>query len=161
MARTFALIAAVWRILQQVSCSSEMVPNAPKQIETHQNMSLARFRLVAKRSQMHPNEKKRTKTWVYGPVVWIVSIRYEKFRHNFMARTFILIAPVWRILQQVSCSSEMVPNAPKRKGRHENMRLGSNWKDREHSLWKILTKHRGTNCCINCTRLSCFASSFV
>jgi hypothetical protein len=82
-------------------------------------MSLARFRSVAKRSQMHPNEKKRTKTWVYGPIVWIVSIRCEKLWHNFVAQNFTLIAPVWRILQQVSCSSETVPNVPKRKGRHE------------------------------------------
>ena len=40
VARTFALIALVQPILHRVSCSNEMVPNAPKPYETHQNMSL-------------------------------------------------------------------------------------------------------------------------
>ena len=39
-ARTFALIAPVQYILQQVSCRYETIPNAPKHYETHQNMSL-------------------------------------------------------------------------------------------------------------------------
>ena len=36
----FALIAPVQPILHRVSCSNEMVPNANKHYETHQNMSL-------------------------------------------------------------------------------------------------------------------------
>jgi len=40
MARTFALIAPVWCVLQQFLCKSETVPNAPKRKETQQNMSL-------------------------------------------------------------------------------------------------------------------------
>ena len=40
VARTFALIAPVWLVLQQVLCNSETVPNAPKWKETHQTMSL-------------------------------------------------------------------------------------------------------------------------
>ena len=64
--------------------------------------------------------------------------RCEKFRHDFMARTFALISPVWRVLQQVSCSSEMVPNAPKQKETHQNMYLGSNGVAREPLLRKIL-----------------------
>ena len=36
----FALIVPVWCVLQQVSYNSKMVPNAPTQIKTHQNMSL-------------------------------------------------------------------------------------------------------------------------
>ena len=40
VARTFALIAPVWLILQQVLCNSETDPNTPKRKETHQNMSL-------------------------------------------------------------------------------------------------------------------------
>ena len=75
MARTFTLIAPVWRILHQVSCSSETVTNAPKRKETQQNMSLGSNGLDRER-------------------------RYEKFRHHFVARTFTLIAPVWCILQQ-------------------------------------------------------------
>ena len=126
VARTFTLIAPVWRILYQVSCNSETFTNVPKRKETQQNMSLGSNGMDRER-------------------------RYEKFRHDFVARTFALIAPVWRIMQQVSCSSETVPNAPKSKGRHQNFRSGSNGMDRERSLWKILTRHRGTNFCINCT----------
>ena len=54
-----------------------------------------------------------------------------------MARTFALIAPVWRILLQVSYSSETVENAPERKETHQNMSLGSNGVDRERSLQKF------------------------
>ena len=39
------------------------------------------------------------------------------------------------------------------------MSLGSNGVDRERSLRKFLIRHRGTNFCINCTSLECFASS--
>ena len=112
MARTFALIALVWRVLQQVSCSSKTVPNAP-------------------------NGKKRTKRWVYGPMVWIVSISCNKLWHDFVARTFTLIAPVWRILHQVSSSSEMVTNALKGNETHQNMSLGSNGVDRERRCEKF------------------------
>ena len=38
--RTFALIAPIQHVLQQVSCSYETIPNATKHYETHQNMSL-------------------------------------------------------------------------------------------------------------------------
>ena len=74
----------VW--IQRIS--SEMVANAPKRKEMHQNMSL--------RSNGVDQE-----------------CRCEKFRHDFMARTVALISPVWHVLQQVSCSSErfqMHPN---------------------------------------------------
>ena len=78
-----------------------------------------------------------------------------------MARTFALIAPVWRILHQVSCCSETVQKALEQKETHKNMSLGSNSVDRERSLQKILTRRRGLNFCINCTSLACFAASFV
>ena len=136
VARTFALIAPVWRVLHQVLCSSETVPNAPKRKETHQNMSLG------------SNGVDRES-------------RCEKFRHDFMAWTFALISLVWCVLQQVSCSSKTVPNAPKRKKTHQNMCLGSNGVDRECSLRKIPTWLRSTNFCINCTNLARFAASFV
>jgi hypothetical protein len=161
VARTFALIALVWRVLQLVWCRSETVPNAPKRKETHQNMrlwsngldwkrllwkiltrhhgtkfcinctNLACFRATAKWSQMLPNGKKCTKTWVYGPMVWIVSIRCEKLWHDFVSQTFTLIALVWRVLDQVSGSSKMVTNAPKWNEMHQNMSLGSDGVDRE------------------------------
>jgi len=40
VARTFALIAPVQPILHRVSCGNEILPNAPKHYEMHQNMSL-------------------------------------------------------------------------------------------------------------------------
>ena len=89
MARTFALIALVWRVLQQVLCNSETVPNAPKGKETHQNMSLGSNGVDREHS-------------------------LQKILKDIVARTFKLIAPVWCVLHQVSCNSKTVPNAPKR-----------------------------------------------
>ena len=40
VARTFALIAPVWLVLQQVLFNSKTDPNAPKWKETHQTLSL-------------------------------------------------------------------------------------------------------------------------
>src|SRR6185312_4217311 len=59
------------------------------------------------------------------------------------------------------CSNKTVPNAREQKEMHQNMSLGSYGVDRERSLRKILTRHRGTNFCINCTSLVRFAASFV
>ena len=53
----------------------------------------------------------------------------------------------------------MVPNAPKWKETHQNMSLDSSGVDRERLLRKFLTRHCGTNFCINCTSLAHFASS--
>jgi hypothetical protein len=55
----------------------------------------------------------------------------RKYLKDIMAQIFALIPPVWRVLQQVSCSSKTVPNAPKHKQTHQNMSLGSNGVDRE------------------------------
>jgi hypothetical protein len=134
--QNFELIAPVWLVLRQVSCSCKTVPNAPKQKEMLQTMSLGSNGVDRQR-------------------------RCKKFRHNFVAQTFALIATVWRILQQVSCSSEMVPNAPKRKETHQNMGLGSNGVDRECTLRKIMARLRGTNFYIKCTSLARFIPSFV
>ena len=38
--QTFALIAPIHPVLHRVSCSYEMISNAAKHYETHQNMSL-------------------------------------------------------------------------------------------------------------------------
>src|SRR6185437_14046681 len=45
------------------------------------------FRKATKRSRMHPNSMKRTKTAVLGPMGWIGCVRCEIFRRHFMART--------------------------------------------------------------------------
>ena len=118
MAQTSALIALVQPVLHRVSCSNEALPNAPKYYETHQNMSFGsngvgqvhslrkilkrlhgtnfcincnEFHVVMKHCQMHPNNTRRTETWVYGPMWWIGSVHCKKFRCDFTAQTCALI----------------------------------------------------------------------
>ena len=57
---------------------------------------------------------------------WMGSVCCEKFQRNFMALIFALIAPVRPVLHRVSCSKEMIPNAPKHYETHQNMSLESN-----------------------------------
>ena len=65
---------------------------------------------------------------------WIRCVGCEKLQRNFMARTFALIAPVQYVLQQVSCSYEMMPNAPKYNKTDRIISLGSNGVDWVRSL---------------------------
>ena len=112
VAQTFALNAPVQYVLQQVSCSYKTIPNAPKYYETHQNISLGS-----------------------NGVDWVCFC--EISRRHFMARTFALIAQVHPVLQRVSCSYEVNPNAHKHYEMHQNMSLGSNGVDWVRSLRKI------------------------
>ena len=84
-------------------------------------------------------------------MAWIGWVHCEKSRHNFVARTFALIALVHPVLHRVSCSYDTIPNAPKHYETHQNMSLGSNGADWVRSLWKIPTWLHGTNLCMNCT----------
>ena len=70
---------------------------------------------------------------------WIGCVHCKKSRRDFVARTFALITPVQYVLQQVSGSYEMIPNASKHYETHQNMSLGSNGVDQVHSLRKITT----------------------
>ena len=135
MARTFPLIVPVWCILQQVSCNSETVPNAPKRKETKQNMSLG--------SKGVDREH---------------SLRNILERHCGI--NFCINCTSLALLHQVSCSSETVQKAPERKETQENMSLGSNSVDRERSLQKILTRHHGLNFCIKLHQFGAFCSKF-
>ena len=109
--RPFALIAPVHPVLHRVSCSYEKIPNAPEHYETHQNMSLG--------------------SNVVDQVRWLRTITMR-----FRGTNFCLIAPNLSILQQVSCSYETIPNAPKYYETHQNISLGCNGADCEHSLGK-------------------------
>ena len=120
-----------------------------------------KFCVVMKHCQMHPNTTRRTKTWVYGPMGWIGCVRCEKFRCDFMARTFALIAPVQRVLHRASCSNETIQNATKHYETMKYMSLGSNGEGRVHSLRKIPKRLHGRNLCINCTSSTRFVTSFV
>ena len=73
----------------------------------------------------------------------------EKFRPDFVARTFALIAPVQPNLHRVSCTNKMVQNAPKHYETHQNMGLRSYGVDRADLLQKILTQLCGLNFYIN------------
>ena len=86
---------------------------------------------------------------------WIGCIRCEKFRCDFVSRTFALVRPV---LHRVSYGSQKVPNAPKWYETRQNVSLGSNGLDRVCSLRKNPTQLRGTNSCNNLSR---FVLSFV
>jgi len=114
-----------------------------------------------KRSQMHPNTMQHTKTRVFCPMWRIGCVCWKKSRRDFVARTFALIAPVDPVLHRVSCSYEMILNAPKHYATHQNMRLGSNGVDWMRSLGKIPMWYRGTNFCINCTSWHRFPPSFM
>ena len=84
-----------------------------------------------------------------------------KSRSDFKARTFVLITPAHPVLHQVSCSYEMIPNAPKHYETHQNTSLGSNGVDQVHSLQKVTMWIHGTNFCIYCTSSVCFPSSLM
>src|SRR6185369_14970408 len=180
VARIFALIARVHRILHRVSCSYETIPNAPKyykgpmgwigciRCKKSRHHFVARtlaliapiHRILHRVScsyEMIPNAPK----YYDGPMGWIGCVRCKKSRCHFVAQTFALIALVHPILHRVSCSYEMIPNAPKHYETHRNMSLGSNRVDQVCLLGKITTLLRGTNFCINCTSSVCFAPSFM
>ena len=91
---------------------------------------------------------------------WIGCIRCEKFRCDFVARTFALIAPVQPVLHQASCSNESIQNAPKHYKMQQYMSLVSNGAGRVHLLRKIPKRLHGTNLCINCTSSNPFCTEF-
>ena len=136
VARTSSLIAPVQPILHRVPGNNETLRNAPTHYKMLQNMSLV-------------------------PMVWIECVLCEKFWCEFMARTFALIALVQPIPHRVSCSNEIIQNAPKLYKTHQFIRLASNGVDQVRSLRKTLMRFRGTNFSINCTSSNRFAPSFV
>ena len=85
----------------------------------------------------------------------------QKFRCDFMAKFFTLIAPVQPVLHKASCSNETIQNAHKHYETQQYMSLGSNRVGRLHSLRKIPKRLHGTNLCISCTSSTRFAPSFV
>ena len=58
-------------------------------------------------------------------MVWIGLVRSDKFRRDFVARIFALIAPDWPICTEFSAANKTVPNAPKHYEIKQNMSLGS------------------------------------
>ena len=70
---------------------------------------------------------------------WIRCVGCEKLQRDFVACTFALITPVQYVLQQVICSYEMIPNAPKHYDTNQNISLESNGVNQVRSLRKITT----------------------
>src|SRR6185312_6904867 len=68
------------------------------------------FRKETKRSHMHPNITKRTKTSVYGLMGWIGCVRCKKFQRDFVARTFALVRPVLHRFRKATKQARMHPN---------------------------------------------------
>ena len=110
---------------------------------------------------MHPNTMKHNKSWFKGPMGRIRCVCCEKLQCDFVALTFLLTAPVQYVLHQVSCSYEMIPNAPKYCETDRNISLGSNRVDSLYWLRKIPMWLRGTNFYIKCTSSPRFAPSFM
>ena len=92
---------------------------------------------------------------------WIRCVCCKNSRRDFVARTFTLIAPAHTVLHRVSCSHEMIRNAPYHYAMHQNMSLGSNGVDWVRSWRQIPMWLRGTYFCINCTSSHYFAPSFM
>ena len=92
---------------------------------------------------------------------WIRCVGCKKLQHDFVARTFALIAPVHAVLHRVSCNYKTIINAPKHYASHQNMSLGSNVVDWMRSLQNIPVWLRGTSFYINCTSSPHFAPCFM
>ena len=110
--------------------TQQTVPNAPKLYEMQRNM------------RSGPNGVDRV-------------VCYEKFLHDFMAWS---CAPLQPIFHRLLCGNQMVPNAPKQYGTHQNMSLGPNRDNRVCLMRKLKTRLRGTKFCTSSAR---FALSFV
>src|SRR6185503_2941260 len=72
------------------------------------------FRKATKWSRMHQNSTKCNKTSVWGPMGLIGCVRCEKFRRDFVARTFALVRPVLHRVSQGNQTVPMHPNSTKR-----------------------------------------------
>src|SRR6185436_18240173 len=117
-------------------CSSIMVPNAPERKETHQNMSLGSNGVDLE----HLFRKIQTRHHCTNFCINCTSL--ARFAPSFV-------------------QAKLFQNASERRETLPSMSLGSNGVDRERSLQKILTRHQGTNFCINCTSWARFAQSFM
>ena len=71
------------------------------------------FHKATKRSRIHPNSTKRAKTSVYGAMGWIGCVRCQKFRRDFVARSFALLRPVLHRVSQGNQTSRMYPYSTK------------------------------------------------
>ena len=71
---------------------------------------------------------------------WIACVRCQKFRCEFVARTFALIALVQPISHRVSCSNETIQNAP------NTTKRTNSW----------VSRPMGWIGCVHCEKLLCY-----
>ena len=118
--------------MHQVSCSNEMVPNAPKHYETQQKLSLGSNGVDQVRSlRKHP-----------------MQLRGMNFCINWFSSAHFALSLL---------SNKTIPNAPNHYETQQKLSLGSNGVDQVRSLGKLPTQLCGTNFCINCTSSDHFA----
>ena len=111
---------------------------------------------ATKLTQMHQNGRKHIKTWVEGLMVWIGFVLCKKFCCDFMAWTFVLVAPVRPVLHRVLCSNETIPNAPKTLRKAPKHEFRVQWRGSGAFVAKKPRRLCGTNFCINMLhRVSC------
>ena len=101
MGRTFALIAPDHLVLRRVSCSYETIPNAPKDYETHKNMSVGCDGVDRVRSLQQI----------------LTRLRGTKFCINCTSSPHFAL------------NLRNIPNAPKHNETHQNLNLGTNGMD--------------------------------
>ena len=104
---------------------------------------------------MQPNGTKCTKTSVWGPMGWTWYVRCEKFRRDFVARTFALVRPVLPRVFKTTKWSRMHPNSTKCT---KTTAQGPMWCIGSDRCQKIPTRLRGTNVWTSLARLT---QSFV
>ena len=136
MAQTFTLIAPVHPVLHRVSCGYETIPNAPEHYATHQNMNLGSNGVDLLRSLQ------KIPAWLCGTYFCISCTSSPRFAPNFM-----------QLRNDPKCTQTLW-NAPKHEFRVQ-------WGGSGVFVAKITTWLHGTNLCINCTSLACFATSFM
>ena len=81
---------------------------------------------------------------------WKGCDRCEKFQHDFVGRTFALIAAIQAVFHRFLCSNKTITNGPKHYESHQNLSLRSNGVDQVRSLQKCPMRLRGPNFCVNC-----------
>jgi len=86
---------------------------------------------------------------------WIGCLHCEKFRRDFVARSFAPLRPFCTEFCNSTKRSPIYQNCTKHT---KHMSLGSNGVDSVRSLWKISKRLRGTNFCTSSAR---FAPRFV
>ena len=136
VAQTFALIAPIHPVLNRVSCCYDIIPNAPKHYEIHQNLSLGSYGVDQVCSL------RKITMWFHGTDFCMNWTRRVCFATSFM-----------QLRNDPKCTQTLW-NTPKHEFRVQ-------WGGSCEFFAKNTMWLRGTNFCINCTSSARFAPSFI